>query len=183
LYCTEETALEPISLYGVTKTDAERELLDSQNTLSLRLATVFGPSPRMRLDLLVNDFVYRASTDGYLVIYEKDFKRNYVHVDDVAECFAYCLEHFDSMKGEAYNFGLNEANLSKAELAERIKAYVPSLYVHYAEVGSDPDRRNYMVSNDKINRKGMSAHRSLDVGIQQLLKVYRMLPRDGYRNA
>lgn len=183
VYCTEESALEPISLYGVTKVNAERELLDSENTLSLRLATVFGPSPRMRLDLLVNDFVYRASTDGFLVIYEKDFKRNYVHVDDAAACFVYCIEHFDAMKGEAYNFGLNEANLSKAELAERIKAYVPALYIHYADVGSDPDRRNYVVSNDKINRKGMTARQSLDVGIQQLIKVYHMLPRDAYRNA
>ncbi len=183
LYCTEETPLEPISLYGVTKVAAERELLNSQNAISLRLATVFGPSPRMRLDLLVNDFTYRAVSDGFLVIYEKDFKRNYVHIDDVAECFGYCLEHFDAMKNEAYNFGLNDANLSKAELAASIKQYVPSLLIHFAEVGSDPDKRNYIVANDKINRQGIAAHYSLDTGIQQLLKAYRLLPRGAYRNA
>jgi nucleoside-diphosphate-sugar epimerase len=162
LHCTEDTPLEPISLYGITKVEAERELLNSPNTISIRLATVFGPSPRMRLDLLVNDFTYRAVKDGFLVIYEKDFKRNYVHIDDVAECFCYCLEHFEEMKGEAYNFGLNAANLSKAELAAKIKEYVPSLYVHFAEVGSDPDKRNYIVSNDKIKAKGLEAQHSLD---------------------
>ncbi len=183
LYCTEETPLEPISLYGTTKVAAERELLDSHNAISLRLATVFGPSPRMRLDLLVNDFTYRAVSDGFLVIYEKDFKRNYVHIDDVAECFCYCLEHFEAMKNEAYNFGLNDANLSKAELAASIQRYVPSLLIHFAEVGSDPDKRNYIVANDKINRHGIAAHHSLDTGIQQLLKAYRLLPRGHFRNA
>lgn len=183
VYCTEETPLTPISLYGITKVNAEHELLNSPNTISLRLATVFGPSPRMRLDLLVNDFVYRALTDGFLVIYEKDFKRNYVHIEDVAECFCFCLEHFDEMKGEAYNVGLNEANLSKEELALKIKEHVPTLYIHYAEIGSDPDRRNYIVSNEKIRRKGFIARRSLDEGIGQLLKAYRMMPRGNFRNA
>jgi nucleoside-diphosphate-sugar epimerase len=183
LYCTEETPLEPISLYGETKVKAEFELLNSPNTISLRLATVFGPSPRMRLDLLVNDFVYRAVNDGFLVIYEKDFKRNYIHIEDVADCFCFCLGRFDEMKGEAYNVGLNEANLSKAELATKIKEYVPSLYIHYAEVGSDPDKRNYIVSNDKIKQKGFEAKRSLDEGIQQLIKAYKMLPKGNYRNA
>lgn len=183
VYCTEDTPLEPISLYGETKVKAEWELLNSPNTISLRLATVFGPSPRMRLDLLVNDFVYRAVTDGFLVIYEKDFKRNYVHIEDVAECFCFCLEHFDQMKGEAYNVGLNDANLSKAELAEKIKEYVPSLYIHYAEVGFDPDKRNYIVSNDKIKQKGFEARHSLDEGIQQLMKAYQILPKGSYRNA
>lgn len=183
VYCTEETPLEPISLYGVTKVNAEQELLDSPNTISLRFATVFGPSPRLRLDLLVNDFVYRAATDGFLVIYEKDFKRNYVHIEDVAECFCYCLEHFEAMRGEAYNVGLNAANLSKAELAEKIKEYVPSLYIHYAEVGFDPDRRNYIISNEKINRKGFIPWHSLDEGIQQLLKAYKMLPKGSFHNA
>lgn len=181
--CTEETPVEPITLYGITKVDSERELLNSPNTVSLRLATVFGPSPRMRLDLLVNDFVYRAVTDGFLVIYEKDFRRNYVHVEDVAECFCFCLEHFEEMRGEAYNVGLDNANLSKAELAMKIKEHVPSLYIHYAEIGSDPDKRNYVVSNEKIRRKGFVARRSLDEGIKQLLRVYRMMPRNEFRNA
>src|ERR1051325_1495267 len=116
VYCTEETPLEPISIYGVTKVKAERALLDSGNAISLRLATVFGVSPRMRVDLLVNDFVYRAVTDKYLVLYEPHFKRNYIHIDDVARCFLHSLQHFDAMKGEAYNAGLNEANLTKEEL-------------------------------------------------------------------
>ena len=183
VYCTEETPVEPITLYGITKVDAEREVLEHGDSISLRLATVFGPSPRMRLDLLVNDFVHKAVTDGYLVIYEKDFKRNYVHVADVADCFCYCLEHFDDMKGQAYNVGLDAANLSKAELATRIKQYVPSLYVHYAEVGADPDRRNYIVSNDRLRAKGFTATRSLDQGITELLKLYRMLPRRPHANA
>jgi nucleoside-diphosphate-sugar epimerase len=183
IYCTEETPVEPITLYGITKINAERELLKNRNTISLRLATVFGPSPRMRLDLLVNDLVYRAVTDGFLVIYEKEFKRNYVHIDDIADAFCYCLEHFDSMAGEAYNVGLNDANLSKEELAMKIKEHVPSLYIHYAEVGTDPDRRNYIVSNEKIKKKGFAARHSLDEGIIQLLKVCRMLPRRPYANA
>ena len=183
VHCTEETPLEPVSLYGRTKVDAERELLNSPNTISLRLATVFGPSPRMRLDLLVNDFVYRAKTDGFLVIYEKHFKRNYIHIEDVAECFCFCLEHFEDLKGETYNVGLDNANLSKEELALEIKKHVPSLYVHFAEVGSDPDRRNYIVSNEKMRRKGFTAQRSLDEGIGQLLKMYRMLPMGNFRNA
>lgn len=176
VYCTEETPLEPISLYGQTKVEAERVLLDSGNAISLRLATVFGPSSRLRLELLVNNFVYRAVNDGFLVIFEKDFKRNYVHIDDVAECFCFCLEHFEAMKNEAYNVGLSDANLSKQELAIKIKERIPSLYIHYAEIGSDPDKRNYIVSNDKLNRKGFSAHRSLDDGIRQLIKAYKIMP-------
>ena len=172
-----------MTLYGITKVDAEREVLTRPNTISLRLATVFGPSPRLRLDLLVNDFVHRAIVDRVLVIYEKDFKRNYVHIDDVAECFCYCLEHFDDMKDEVYNVGLNDANLSKAELAERIKCHVPSLYIHYAEVGTDPDRRNYIVSNEKIRQKGFAARRSLDEGIRQLIHACSMVTAPTYRNA
>ncbi len=183
MYCTEESPLEPISLYGETKVAAEKELLGSENTISLRLATVFGPSPRMRLDLLVNDFVYRAYKDGFIVIYEKDFKRNYVHIEDVADCFCFCVDNFESMKGGPYNVGLNEANLSKAELAEKVKEFVPGFYIHYANIGSDPDKRNYIVSNDKLKNKGFEARRSLEMGISQLLKAYRMLPRGDFYNA
>lgn len=182
-YCTEETPLEPVSFYGITKVKAEREVLRLPNAISLRLATVFGVSPRMRLDLLVNDFVYRAATDGYLVVYEKDFKRNYVHIDDVSDCFCFCLEHFEELKGEAYNVGLDEANLSKEELALKVKEHVPATHVHFADVGKDPDRRNYIVSNEKIRRKGFVASRSLDEGIEQLLKAYRMLPNGPFTNA
>ncbi len=177
VHCTEETPLEPISLYGVTKVRAEKILLGSPNAASFRLATVFGVSPRMRTDLLVNDFVYRAVTDGFLVLYERHFKRNYVHIEDVARCFVYALEHFDDMKGHSYNVGLNDANLSKEELALKIKEHVPDLYIHHAEIGSDPDKRNYIVSNDKIAAKGFRAVHSLDRGIQDLMKAYHMMSR------
>ena len=138
VYCTEETPLEPISIYEKTKVDAERLQLDSANTVSFRLATVFGVSPRMRLDLLVNDFTYRAVTDGFLILYEKDFKRNYVHIEDVAGAFCHMLDNFEAMKGEAYNVGLDDANLSKEELAVKIREYVPELYIHAAEVAAIP---------------------------------------------
>jgi nucleoside-diphosphate-sugar epimerase len=182
VFCTELTPIEPISLYGVTKTDAERELLDKGGAISFRLATVFGPSPRMRFDLLVNDFVLRAATDGFLVIYEKDFKRNYIHVQDVADVFVHGLDHFDAMKGQVYNAGLDDANLSKAELADVVKKHVPKLYVHYAEVGSDPDKRNYVVSNAKLATAGFRARRSLDEGVGQLLRAIRLLPTKPYAN-
>lgn len=172
---TEDSSLEPNSLYGETKVDAECELLASPNTISLRLASVFGPSPRMRFDLLVHDFVWRAVSDGYLVLYEKGSRRNFVHIEDVAECFCFCLEHFDEVKGQAYNVGLNNANLTKLELALKIKGYVPKLYIHEAEVGSDPDKRDYLVSNEKINRKGFAAKRTLDQGVQELLKTFRLI--------
>ena len=184
VFCTEETPLEPISLYGQTKVDAEADLLDSPGTVSLRLATVFGMSPRMRLDLLVNHFVYVAVTDGYLVIFEKDFKRNYVHIRDVADCVAYCIEHSDQMIGRPFNVGLDAANLSKAELAQKIKERVPNFYIHYAEIGSDPDKRNYIVSNQRLLEAGFHAKRSLDEGIQELVKGYRMMTgRSQLRNA
>ena len=175
VHCTEETPLEPISVYGVTKVAAERNLLESPNTLTLRLATVFGVSPRPRLELLVNQFAWKAITDGYLVLYEKHFKRNYLHILDAADGFAWCLDHFDAMKGTCYNLGLEDANLSKEELALKIKEHVPNLYIHSAEVGRDPDQRNYIVSNEKILKAGFAARRSLDEGLRQLLTSYRML--------
>jgi nucleoside-diphosphate-sugar epimerase len=183
VFCTEETPLEPISLYGQTKTHAEQELLQSPNVVTLRLATVFGMSPRMRLDLLVNHFVYAAATDGYLVIFEKDFKRNYIHIRDVADCFLYCIENSNRMAGRAYNAGLDAANLSKQELALSIKKHVPKFYIHFAEVGSDPDKRNYIVSNQRLREAGFEAKRSLDEGIVELLKGYRMMGRSQFKNA
>lgn len=180
--CTEDTPMEPISLYGETKVSAEREIMSRKNSISLRLATVFGPSPRMRIDLLVNDFVYRAVTDGSLILFERDFKRNFVHIEDVADCFLFCLDHFDDMKGEVYNLGLDNANMSKSELAMKIKEHVPGLSIQYAEIDSDPDKRNYIVSSDKLKRKGFEAKRSLSIGIEQLIKAYRMVPRSKLRN-
>jgi len=182
LFCTEDTPLEPISLYGRTKTQAEAMLLETPNVITLRLATVFGMSPRMRLDLLVNHFVYAAVTDGYIVIFEKDFKRNYIHIRDVADCFVHCIVNFARMAGRSYNAGLDAANLSKEELAVKIKAYVPNFYVHFAQVGSDPDKRNYIVSNQRLREAGFEARRSLDDGIRELLKGYRMMGRARFKN-
>jgi nucleoside-diphosphate-sugar epimerase len=181
-FCTEDTPLTPISLYGRTKVEAEELLLQSPNAITLRLATVFGMSPRLRLDLLVNHFVYAAVTDRTLVIFEKDFKRNYVHIRDVADCFLHCIGQGPRMIGKAYNLGLDAANLSKAELAEKVKTYVPGFYIHFAEVGSDPDKRNYIVSNQRLREAGFEAKRSLDQGIQELLKGYRMMGRSPFGN-
>ncbi len=182
LHCTEETPLEPISLYGQTKVQAEMELLDSPNVITLRLATVFGMSPRMRIDLLVNHFVYAAVTDGYLVLFEKDFKRNFIHIRDVADCFLHCIRNSTAMVGRPYNAGLDDANLSKGELAEKIKQHVPKFYVHCAAIGADPDKRNYIVSNERLRQVGFVAKRSLDDGIRELLVGYRMFGRGGFKN-
>ncbi len=181
--CTEDSPLRPISLYGRTKVDAERVLLDSPNTIALRLATVFGMSPRMRLDLLVNHFVYAAANDGYLVIFEKDFKRNFVHVRDVAECMLHCVANANEMTGRAYNVGLDEANLSKEELARKIQRHVPKFYLHFAAIGEDPDKRNYAVSNQRLREAGFSARRGIDDGIRELLQGYAMMGRGLFRNA
>lgn len=182
VFCTEETPLEPISLYGKLKVLAESEVLGTPNSITLRLATVFGMAPRMRIDLLVNTFVYEAVRCGYLVIFEKDFKRNYIHVRDVADCFLHCIEHGDGMLGQAYNVGLDAANLSKEELALKVKTYVPNLYIDFAQIGSDPDKRNYIVSNEKLRKAGFEARRTLDEGIVELIKGYRMMARSPLGN-
>jgi nucleoside-diphosphate-sugar epimerase len=182
-FCTEDTPLEPISLYGRTKVDAERELLGSPNAVAFRLATVFGFSPRMRLDLLVNHFVYAAVKDGYLVLFEKDFKRNFVHVRDVADAMLYAITNSPRMVGNVYNFGLDSANLSKEELALAVKRHVPHFYLHFAPIGQDPDKRNYVVSSGKLKAAGCEARRSLDDGIRELIKGYRMEGRGLFRNA
>ena len=182
IHCDEETPLEPISLYGRTKVQAEAALLETENVITLRLATVFGMSQRMRLDLLVNHFVHAAVTDGYIVIFEKEFKRNYIHLKDIADCFVHCIANADAMVGRPFNAGLNNANLSKEELATKIQEYVPKFFVHYAQVGSDPDKRNYIVSNERLKQSGFEAKRSLDEGIQELLKGYRMMGRSPFKN-
>ncbi|MBU3913354.1 MAG: NAD(P)-dependent oxidoreductase [Nanoarchaeota archaeon] len=175
-FCTEETPLNPISLYGRTKSDAEKAVLDSgKDVITLRLATVFGMSPRMRTDLLVNNFVMHAINEGYLVIYEGGFKRNYAHVTDISRCFAHCIEHFDAMKNRPYNVGLDEANLSKMELAEKIKEHVPKLDIISREVGSDVDRRNYIVSNARIAKEGFRCIFDLDFGIAEMIKGYGLM--------
>jgi nucleoside-diphosphate-sugar epimerase len=181
--CTEETPLKPISLYGRTKVDAEKAVLDAGNTVSLRLATVFGASPRMRTDLLVNDFVQRALRDGAMVLYEGHAKRNYLHVRDAAGAFLHALEHYEAMAGGPYNVGLSGANLSKKELCERIKVHVPRFTFLEAPIGKDPDQRDYIISNEKIEKTGFRTRHSLDDGIRELIRVYQILRSSPHGNA
>ena len=182
IYCTEKTPLNPISLYGRLKVEAEKAVLDAGNNITLRLATVFGISPRMRLDLLVNDFTYRAVNDRFIVLFQSHFKRNYVHVRDVTKVFIHCLNNFDKMRDEPYNVGLSDANLSKWELCEEIKKQLPEFYFSEAEVGKDPDKRNYIVSNEKIEKTGFSPDISLQEGIAELIKGYQIIRRNQFAN-
>jgi len=181
-FCTEETPLRPISNYGKWKVEIENRLLDSENCLTMRFATVFGVSPRMRLDLLVNDFTYRAVNDRFLVLFEAHFKRNYLHVQDAARAFIHCLDNFDKMKGEPYNVGLSSANLSKMELCEEIKRKVPEFYFTEAPVGEDIDKRDYVVSNEKIEATGFNAENDLGRGISELIRGYQIIRRNQYGN-
>lgn len=182
IHCTEDTPLQPISLYGKLKADIEKVLLDSGRAVTLRLATTFGISPRMRLDLLVNDFTWRAVTDRYIVLFEAHFKRNFVHVRDVARAFAHALDRFDEMKGAPYNVGLSDANLSKRELCEVIRKQVPDFHIVESEIGQDPDRRNYIVSNQKIEQTGFRADISLETGISELIKGYQIIRHNRFSN-
>jgi nucleoside-diphosphate-sugar epimerase len=181
-FCTEESPLKPVSLYGRDKVAAEKAVLEHKNSISLRLATVFGMSPRMRVDLLVNDFVYRAVYDRFIVLFESHFKRNFIHVRDVARAFLHGLEHFEKLKGEAYNVGLSDANISKRELAEAIKKQIPSFVIMEAPVGEDPDKRDYIVSNEKFERSGFKPQYGLDEGIRELIKGYTMIKNTIYTN-
>ncbi len=180
--CTEDAPLRPISVYGRTKVEAEKAILDSGNSISLRLATVFGTSPRMRTDLLVNDFVFRSVTDRFVVVFEGHFKRNYCHVRDVARAFVHAIDNFEAMRDEPYNVGLSEANLSKLELCAAIKERVPGFVYIESPIGEAPDKRNYIVSNEKIERTGFRAMYSLDDGILELIKGYGVLGRKQYGN-
>jgi nucleoside-diphosphate-sugar epimerase len=180
--CTEETPINPISLYGVTKMAAEKTVLDRGNGVSLRLATVFGTSPRMRIDLLVNDFTYRAVNDRFIVVFEGHFKRNFVHIRDVARAFIHVIDNFDNMKNEPYNVGLSEANLSKLELCAKIKEQVPDFVFIEAPVGEDPDKRDYIVSNAKIEKTGFKPAHTLEMGIQELIKGYRIVNNNRFGN-
>ena len=182
ILCTEDTPMRPISLYGRLKLEAEKSILEAGNAVVLRLATVFGISPRMRLDLLVNDFTYRAVTDHFVVLFEAHFKRNYIHVQDVAKAFLHCLDNFDRMKNEPYNVGLSEANLSKWELCEEIKKQVPDFYFVEAKIGEDLDKRNYIVSNAKIEATGFKPAISLQKGIAELIKGYQVIRRNQFSN-
>ncbi|MCR9256835.1 MAG: SDR family oxidoreductase [Alphaproteobacteria bacterium] len=181
-FCTEDTPLNPISLYGTTKVEAEKIALDRGNAISFRLATVFGMAPRMRIDLLVNDFVYRAVNDRAVVLFEAHFKRNYIHIRDVARAFLHGIENFEAMKDEPYNVGLSDANLSKAELCAMIQQHLPKFTYLEAQIGEDPDKRDYIVSNEKIERTGFAPAFGLDAGITELIKGYRMITNRVYGN-
>ena len=175
--CNEETPLNPISLYGKLKKEAEGIVMDRENSISFRLATVFGVSPRPRIDLLVNDFVYKAFMDKCLVLFEQNFKRNYIHVDDVSEAYLFSIQNFEKLKSNVFNLGLSDANLTKKELALKIKKFLPDTEIISSEIGKDPDKRNYIVSNKKIENSGFKASRSLDQGINELLKYYSYLSK------
>jgi nucleoside-diphosphate-sugar epimerase len=180
--CTEDTPLRPISLYGTTKVEAEKVLLDSGEAITFRLATVFGASPRMRLDLLVNDFVYRAVYDRAVVLFEAHFKRNYIHIRDVARVFSHGIENYDAMKGRAYNVGLSDANLSKLELCRQIQKHIPNFVFSESQIGEDPDKRNYIVCNNRIEGTGWLPAFSLDDGIAELIKTYGIVRQKQYGN-
>ena len=181
-YCTEQSPLRPISLYGKTKVQAEAAVLEAGNSVTFRLATVFGLSPRMRLDLLVNDFVYRAVHDRAVVVFEGHAKRNYIHIRDVCRAFIHALQNFDRMKGEAYNVGLSDANLSKLELCAEIRKQVPGFVFLEAPIGEDPDKRDYIVSNEKIERTGFRPTHGLADGVRELVKGYNILRNGKYAN-
>jgi nucleoside-diphosphate-sugar epimerase len=181
-FCTEETPLRPISLYGTTKVEAEKAVLESGNGISFRLATVFGISPRMRLDLLVNDLTWRAVTDRTVVIFEGHFRRNYIHIRDVVKAFLHGINAYDKMAGQPYNLGLSSANLSKLQLCAKIKEHIPGFVYLEAPIGEDPDKRDYIVSNDKIEATGWSPEWTLDTGIEELMRGYVMMRNSVYAN-
>jgi len=180
-FCDEDSPLNPISRYAIDKVEVEKVLMDHPNATSLRLATVFGMSPRMRIDLLVNDMTYRSIYDGFVVLFESHFKRNYIHVRDVVQAFKMAIKN-KSMRGQIYNVGLSTANVSKRELCESIKKYVPRFEIIDAEIGKDKDQRNYMVSNEKIEKEGFTPLYSLDMGIQELIKGFTMIKNTKYGN-
>ena len=181
-FCTEESPLRPISLYAKEKVEVEKELMQRENAISFRLATVFGMSPRMRIDLLVNDFTYRAVHDRFVVLFESAFKRNYIHVRDVSRVFQHGLANFEKMKGQIYNVGLSDANVSKKELCEHIQQQLPQFVFIDAPVGKDPDQRNYIVSNAKLEATGFRTSMSLDAGITELIKGFTMIKNNLYGN-
>ena len=181
-FCTEESSLKPLSVYGKLKVDLEKAFLDTGNAITFRLATVFGMSPRMRMDLLVNDFTYRAFKDRFIVLFEEHFRRNYIHIRDVTKAFIFGIDNYERMQGEPYNVGLSSANLTKRQLCEKIKEYVPEFYIHSAPVGEDPDKRDYIVSNAKLESLGWHPECTLDMGITELLKGYRIIKPNKFAN-
>ena len=181
-FCDENSKLNPLSLYAQDKVQVEKYLMEKNRATSFRLATVFGISPRMRLDLLVNNFVYRALTDKFVILFEGHFKRNYVHVRDVADMFIFSINNPEKVRGQIFNFGLSEANISKQELCEIIKNHLPEFVYQDAPLAKDPDQRNYVVSNTKIESIGMKAKIGLSVGIDELIKGLGMFTSNQYTN-
>jgi nucleoside-diphosphate-sugar epimerase len=181
-HCDENSPLNPISLYGRLKVELEELLLLSGECVTFRFATVFGVSPRMRLDLLVNDFTYRAVRDRSIVLFEPHFKRNYLHVRDAARAFIHALENYEQMKGRSYNVGLSDANLSKLELCEAIQKHIPEFRIFVSDIGEDPDKRNYIVSNERIEGTGFRTSVSLDDGIEELIKGYEIVHSNQFTN-
>ena len=181
-YCTEESPLRPISEYGRTKVEIEKAFLDNGNAITFRLATVFGTSPRMRMDLLVNDFTYRAYKDRFILLFEEHFRRNYIHIRDVANAFVFGLDNYDRMKGQPFNVGLSSANLTKRQLCEKIKEHIPEFHIYSAPIGEDPDKRDYLVSNEKIESLGWKPEYSLNDGIKELIKGYGILKPNRFAN-
>ena len=175
---TEDSPFNPLSHYAITKCKAEEYIMDWGNGICLRLATVFGSSPRMRTDLLVNDFVYKTLTEGVLVLFQSHFKRNYIHVRDIAYTFMHCIENYNKLNGEVFNVGLSNANLNKRELAETIKSYLPNLVIIENEFGIDKDNRNYIVSNDKLEATGWKPRYTIEDGINELMSAYKMIITD-----
>ena len=181
--CTEETPLNPLTAYGVTKTEAEKLVMGRNNSTSFRFATAFGVSPRLRLDLLVNDLTYRAHTEGYAVIYESHFMRTFIHVKDIAKVFCFAIENQKDMVGEVYNVGSNSMNYSKKDVCETIKKSLPKTYFNYADVDGDPDKRNYIVSYEKINSLGFDTTISLEDGVEELIKSFPLIRiKSNYHN-
>jgi nucleoside-diphosphate-sugar epimerase len=181
-FCDENSPLEPVSLYGILKVETEKTLLKAGNAIVFRLATVCGVSPRMRIDLLVNDFVYRAVTDRAVILFEPHFKRNYLHVRDAARAFMHAIDHFGQMKNQTYNVGLSSANLSKSELCEKIKEQLPKFVFIESPIGEDPDKRNYIISNEKIEKTGFATKVSIEDAIAELIKGYQVVRKNQFSN-
>jgi nucleoside-diphosphate-sugar epimerase len=181
-FCDETSPLNPLSQYAREKVEVEQEIMARENSVSFRLATVFGMSSRMRLDLLVNEFVLRALKDKFVVLFEGDFKRNYVHVRDVAQAFLLALDNIDKFTGQIFNVGLSEANISKNELCARIKEFIPDFYYTESPISKDPDQRNYIVSNEKIEKLGFVPQFSLDRGLRELIMGISTLKTRNFTN-
>ena len=181
--CTEETPLNPLSIYGRTKTEAEKIVMSRPNSTAFRFATAFGISPRMRLDLLVNDLTYKALTEGYAVIYESHFLRTFIHIQDLARSFVFAIDNQEKMTGQVYNVGSNKMNHTKKEVCELIQKQVPECYFHYADIKEDADKRNYQVSYDKINKLGFEVEYTLEAGIKEIISSVQLLEHSlRYRN-